>query len=844
MKLFISYSHKDEPYKDQLDTHLAVLKRNNVITTWYDRKIVGGENWKDEIDDNLDSSKIVLMLISPDFLASEYCYEKEMKQALQNHVAGESIVIPVIIRPCDWKDTLFSHLQAFPRDAEAVALWSNQDVAWLDIITKLKETISRAQRKMVEVSSQDTLRSNVISKGFSNWLNDTGVVFQHRKVDKVEMKDIFVLPDLKILDDDMDRISRSVNAIDLVVKHKTSLVFGEEQSGKTSLSKFYYKELVESGCAPIYIQGSDIKNVNIDRLIDKKIEEQYSEAFDYSKEKYKAIIIDDFSSNSLNTKFQNLFIEKIKKYFTKIIIFSLDSFQYVAPEIEELDSFNYFEILNFGNHKRAELIKKWVSMGVVEEIDDAELYLEIDEITLKLDTLTRGNLLPAKPIFIITFIQMFEATASHKMELTSYGHCYQHLIYQAFDKAKITGVKIDSYINFLTEFGCAQFNNGGVGLDELNVTGFHKEYEDKYLSINKDVVIKDLVRSNLLIKKNDLLLFKYPYIYYFFTAKKLAESFSNDEAAKLHIQNLLKNLHREDCANIIVFLTHHSKDDWVLDEIQVNLMELFDEYPKAELDNNSLTFMTDFIKEIPELILEHRKVDVEREKRDIDLDKIGKNETDENEKLDSAHILAQINKTFKGIEIIGQIIRNRHGSLTKIKLEELAEQAYGVGLRFLQFFLNISDSSKEEVVKSITHTLKENPNISNDQLEKEAKNIFLLMTYGAIYGVLRKVSMSIGSKEAEQVYRNIEKSTPTPAVKLINQAIYLQFNKTLDIKDVRAIAEDLRKNPVCERMLKEIVIQHIYMFPVDFRLKQKIAETLKIPVEDQIQLGLQKSFNK
>ena len=83
----------------------------------------------------------------------------------------------------------------------------------------------------------------------------------------------------------------------------------------------------------------------------------------------------------------------------------------------------------------------------------------------------------------------------------------------------------------------------------------------------------------------------------------------------------------------------------------------------------------------------------------------------------------------------------------------------------------------------------------------------------------------------------------TPAVKLINQAIYLQFNKTLDIKGVRAIAEDFRKNPVCERMLKEIVIQHIYMFPVDYRLKQQIAETLKIPVEDQIHLGLQKSFN-
>ena len=110
-------------------------------------------------------------------------------------------------------------------------------------------------------------------------------------------------------------------------------------------------------------------------------------------------------------------------------------------------------------------------------------------------------------------------------------------------------------------------------------------------------------------------------------------------------------------------------------------------------------------------------------------------------------------------------------------------------------FLNISDNSKEEVVKSIEHLLKENPNIDNDKLEKEAKNIFLLLTYGAIYGVLRKVSMAIGSKEAEQIYKNIEDKIPTPDIKLINQAIYLQFNKNMDAKSLRTLSEEFNKNP-------------------------------------------------
>tara|TARA_R110000787_G_scaffold67400_1_gene150987 strand:+ start:1574 stop:3001 length:1428 start_codon:yes stop_codon:yes gene_type:complete len=473
------------------------------------------------------------------------------------------------------------------------------------------------------------------------------------------------------------------------------------------------------------------------------------------------------------------------------------------------------------------------------------MYTEVDEIKIKVEGLARGNILPSKPIYLLTLLQMFESITPQKVELTSYGHCYQYLIYQALQKAKIKNSEVEVYINFLTEFGCAQFNNDGNGLSKKHLKSFHQEYESKYLSIDMEKIIKDLVGSGVLFVRNDLLLFKYSYIYYFFTAKKLAESFSNDANVKKNIQALLENLHREDCSNIIIFITHHSRDNWILDEIQICLMELFSDQKEAGLESASLDFMSDFIDEIPDLILEHKKVDDERKRHDETIQEIeesSKEIEESNAMLEPTDILAKINRTFKGIEIIGQIIRNRHGSLSKEKLEQLAEQAYSVGLRFLQFFLNISDNSKEEVVKSIEHLLKENPNIDNDKLEKEAKNIFLLLTYGAIYGVLRKVSMAVGSKEAEQIYKNIEDKIPTPAIKLINQAIYLQFNKNLDAKSLRTLSEEFNKNPTCERILREIVIRHIYMFPVDYKHKQQIAEILKIPVAAQVSLGFQKSF--
>jgi len=97
MKLFISYSHKDEQYKDQLETQLSILKRNKVVSSWHDRKIIAGQEWKGEIDNNLEESEVILLLVSPDFLDSDYCYDKEMGRAIERHDNKNAIVIPIIL---------------------------------------------------------------------------------------------------------------------------------------------------------------------------------------------------------------------------------------------------------------------------------------------------------------------------------------------------------------------------------------------------------------------------------------------------------------------------------------------------------------------------------------------------------------------------------------------------------------------------------------------------------------------------------------------------------------------------------------------------------------------------
>ncbi len=137
--VFYSYSHKDEALRDRLEKHLSILKRQGVISGWHDRKITTGSDWSGEIDEHLNSAQIILLLVSADFLASDYCYDLEIKRALERHNAGEAVVIPVILRAVDWRTAPFGKLQALPKDGKAITSWSNPDEALKSVAAAIRK---------------------------------------------------------------------------------------------------------------------------------------------------------------------------------------------------------------------------------------------------------------------------------------------------------------------------------------------------------------------------------------------------------------------------------------------------------------------------------------------------------------------------------------------------------------------------------------------------------------------------------------------------------------------------------------------------------------------------------
>ncbi|XXX73570.1 TIR domain-containing protein [Sorangium sp. So ce134] len=139
--VFFSYAHKDESLRDELEAHLAALVRRGVIRSWHHRKIDAGDDTQAALDERLEAAHVILLLVSADFLASDYCHELEVKRALARSRAGEARVIPVILRECVWQDAPFAELKALPRNGKAVTSWTVRDEAWKDVILGLREAL-------------------------------------------------------------------------------------------------------------------------------------------------------------------------------------------------------------------------------------------------------------------------------------------------------------------------------------------------------------------------------------------------------------------------------------------------------------------------------------------------------------------------------------------------------------------------------------------------------------------------------------------------------------------------------------------------------------------------------
>jgi predicted nucleotidyltransferase len=695
-----------------------------------------------------------------------------------------------------------------------------------------------------------------INNEFSKFLEDTEMLSKaHSRRVSVLLSDIYVAPLLKEFDDSKDDLHdiNFVEIVDVLNENKKILIAGEGQSGKTTLCKRLFLGLFKNGLVPIYLSDGKNKYIgSIDSKIEKSFKEQYSandiKLSEIDKSKL-VLIADDFH----NAKHKEKIVGQLNHIEKQVLIVD-DIFSFNFKNETLMEQYQRYKINEFSPSQRNELIKNWVLLSDNNWTTDNEIYQEIDTKTELVDSalgkIIGKGIMPSYPFFILSFISDYD-TINKPLDqnITSQGYIYQSLLYIYLRKEGVKNDDFDTYFNFLTELAFFYFDNQKTVINKIEFDKYLEGYKSNF---NLTIGIEDLIRS--LRNTNILHLdglgnysFSYPYLYYFFAAKYIAENATN-QAKK--IDNILGNLHIDEYAYIAIFISHHDKNTSILDKVILNAMTLFDKFTPASLSADELSFFDDRIDEVVQAVLpqatesaeNHRNEELLR-KDEIEKSRSISEKVDSESELEDDELTIELRRSIKTVEVMGRIIKNRAGSLKNEQLESIFKEGMNVHLRILTSFIELiknKDSQnfiEEFIEKRLKQVINETETeeerrklLSNEnKLKKIARNIFWNLNFSIIYGFNNKIIHSLGSSKLANIIQSVCDKEDTPATFIVKHGIYMWYNKSLQIDEIYDKIESDGFSKTAKRIMEHKIVNHCQTHSMGFKEHQRIEQRSKIP---------------
>lgn len=846
LKLFISYSHKDETLVSKFISHIAPLKSNGIISAWYDRKIETGEEYQNDIDNNLENADIICLMISDNFLSSRACiHEKDVSLSLIDKKGIR--VIPLILSPCVWEiHKELSTLLAIPTDGKPITSFLDQNEGWVDTIKWINQVCS----------SVTLIKNLIIKEQFKSFLNSADILTKsHKNKEILNLQDIFVYPKLTVYDD--EEVSHKYDSEKFkyeILKYGKVIISGENQSGKTTLCKVLFKIYRDLNFIPIYLEDDNKYFGNPHYKLEKAFLEQYEEDnFSLIDSKRIVPIVDNFHY----AKYQEKYIERYAEFSKQVLIVD-DIFGLNIRNQALIKEYSKFKIRELTALERNDLIKKWIQIkeDLQIQINHNHLQQSIDEktelIENSLGIIFGKGIMPSYPFFILTLLAAHDTQKPLDSEITSQGHCYQALIYLLLGREGVKNDQIDIYSNFLTELAYWIYDKDGISIDNDNFNKFLEYYKANF---NLPIPINDIIitLAHVNICKFDSLNqynFSYTYIYYFFVAKYLSEHIKDKKEL---INKILSNLHKDENAYITVFIAHHTKSNYLLDELLLNAEILFEKYNPATLDTKELSFFDKHQDKIIKAILPSYKhnADEERTKLLIKKSEIEEqqiehtniNQQDTTNDPDTPELLSNLRLSIKTVEVMGLIIKNRSGSLDLKRLEYIYEQGLKVHLRILSSFIEIIKDEKaeqdivdllKERINQIIDKNEEDKEFSIDKIEKLVRAIYWNINFGVLHGFITKAIHSLGSSNLLNISQTVYNNEKTPSAFIVNQGIKMWYGKNLNIDEIADRVSEQDFSKTAERLMKYKIVEHCRLHNINYKDLQKIETKLHIPTKQML----------
>jgi hypothetical protein len=707
-----------------------------------------------------------------------------------------------------------------------------------------------------------------LTDDFERWLNDPGAAFIHPAKPDLTLTDIFVAPNMKQfeVDDTSELIYGSViestDVLQTLAGKRRTLVFGRHQAGKSALAKMLFREIYNSNLTPVLISGDSITSAHLDLgrfedLVETEFEKQYRNPtlpkFQQLDRDKTQLILDDFDHARLNAKGRLRLLSTIHGRYERLLIFADD-----IVKLEEIASgktgskvlheYDQFEIMQFGHLLRSKLIDRWYSIGSEFVSNPEELARQVHGSEKLITALLGNNYLPSYPVFILTLIQAQNSTTQADTRAGTYGGLYEVLITQALATKSKVG-NLDMRKTYLSELAFWMFSRKLSRITDEQWTDFHSEYVAKYKIRPSRVELKNELEATGFIDHLDQRYgFTHQASYFYFVARYLRDNITKPEVRHL-IVDLSSKLNKQEHASILLFLTHLSKDPFIVETILKHASAIFSSFPVATFEGD-VEFLKDLAKDVDKVVLHDKDFSEIKEERLRRLDSApalseekGEAEEETNEAL---KMIANLNMALRTLEIVGQLVKNFPGSLVGEDKFALVKECYRLGLRTVSMLLDLFRENSEAFIDLVVDRIIErDSNFDGDRekFKKKVRQFLFWMIERSCFGLIKRVSLAVGHTQLGETYKEVLKESPTNAVALLDISVKLD-NLGFPEDELQDLSKRFSNNIFSERLLRQLAVEHFYLFPTKEKTKQKVCAALGIEVQRLRQIDEQSKSEK
>jgi hypothetical protein len=856
--VFISYSHVDEWLKDELISHLSALKRSGSVEIWHDRCVPAGGMLNEEIDSQVNTADLFLFLISPAFIASDYCFHREYEVARLRQQRGEAEVIPVIVRDCDWDVGSLRSYNALPRDGVAVTRNATErgetqqrDSAWVGVIQGLRTTLEALKKKAAPPSLTDDYIDELFTIDF----------IRHPAIARFDERLIFVDPDV-YYENEKVQLTSFQDFAETIFSNQVAVVVGGDRSGKSVLAKKTQVYLDSREAPSILIRGKSIRNADIGRYVESAIKAQYGEtSFHRSK---MTIIIDDFDECTLPDRIKEKIVDRLSSEYARVVLFSFTGAPAVLFTPDNLPDPQVFNISQLADDKIYQLVVRWKSVGHPSGgmPDDREVLTDYE----KLQLIFSQSDIEKSAYSAVTFLELLETASGGDLAVSSFASCYDVLLTNRLQKAGIDWKTFDESKNFLSYVAYRSYVESET--KDISESFFNEalvRFESNYLSSKE--TLRKMALSSFMVQDDDgSYSFREEYLWYFLCARHVSRELVRDDkdAYLQFVSNCTSHIFQKKYANIAIFISYFSTDNAVVNSMLITLKGLFSKANTWKLSDEVRELMLGIASE--ERLIIYVRGDIEKNRLDILKDKINDiignamevvaqytlpflnphiGDSELVEKIDQHEIdgdsyMRSVNALLRSHSVLGQILATRAGTFpAPVLLDCIANMVQASG-RYAALNHAIATVLMHE--DDLENRAEVDNAITGDQpVEEKLRKVRRIFAFWSVYlsqaGLARYLSNAHAIRALEKLVDDYEAEHVAPGEKIpFNYTSVLVIAKLYHTGKISRsdIEECIRKygdKSAVMHLFRVAIHIYTYYMPLEIEEKQWLSAKLSIPVQ-------------